>query len=199
MKTNACWAASAAVISLALGWSMAADPKASTNADEVFKAAAEAGRPGPEHAKLAPLAGSWTYTSRFWMGPNQPPIETKGVVERKWILGGRFLEERVNGTGFDGKPGFEAVGLLGYNNSAEQYVSTSTCSMSTGLSSSVGTATAPGTFTFQSKCACPLSKEPVQRRDVIRIESEDRVVMESFMNVDGSEAKLMEFVSVRKK
>ena len=45
----------------------------------------------------------------------------------------------------------------------------------------------------------PLAKEPLKGRDVIRIESNDRVVQESYKTIDGSEVKVMEIVSTRKK
>ncbi len=189
---------SALAVTLVIGWIAAADVKSPAKSDDMARAA-EAARPGAEHAKLAQLAGSWNVTSRFFMEPGKPPIESKGVIERKWILGGRFLEERITGTGFDGKSGFEAIGLLGYNNTAGQYVSTFACSMSTGFGTGVGSATGPGTFTFQTTCACPLAKEPLKGRDVIRIESDDRVVQESYKNIEGSEIKVMEIVSTRRK
>lgn len=199
MKAMVIAAGSAMAMTLVIGWLGAADVKAPASAEELARAAAAAGRPDTEHAKLAPLAGSWDYTARWYMEPGKPPTETKGVIERQWILGGRFLEERTRGTGWDGKPGFEAVGLLGYNRNAGQFVSTFACNMSTGFARGEGTATGPGLFTLQTTCACPLAKEPLRGRDVIRIESDDRVVTESYKIVDGNEVKVMEIVATRKK
>ena len=93
-----------------------ADDNVPQSPAELVKAIAEAGKPGTEHAKLQPLAGSWTYTCKFWMDPSQPPMESKGTIERQWILGGRFLEEKVVGTHFDGNSGFEGFRLIGYDN-----------------------------------------------------------------------------------
>src|SRR4029077_14802211 len=98
----------------------------------LLKALAEASKPGSEHAQLQPLAGSWTYTCKCWMEPGKPPMEMNGTTERQWILGGRFLEEKVAGTGFDGKPGFEGLGLLGYDNGRKKYTSTWACNVGTG-------------------------------------------------------------------
>ena len=105
---------------------------------------AEAGKPGPEHAKLQPLVGNWTYTCKFWMDPSQPPMESTGTIERKWVLGKRFVEEKVVGTNFDGTPGFEGVGLIGYDNGRKQYTSSWTCNMGTGTSTGLGEADASG-------------------------------------------------------
>jgi hypothetical protein len=189
----------ALVLAASTGLILADDAKAPTP-DAVAKAMAEAGTPGAAHAKLKPLAGSWTYTGKCWMDPNKPPVELTGSIERRWILGGRFLEERVSGTGFDGQPGgFEGLGLLGYDNTQQKYTSSFACNLGTGTSTGIGVSDGPGRFTFQSTCYCPLSKAPVQGRDVLRIESNDRLVLEYYKTVDGKEVKAMEFVEVRKK
>jgi hypothetical protein len=161
----------------------------------------EAGKPGPEHAKLQPLAGTWDYTAKCTMDPAQPPIETKGTIERKWIFGGRFLEEKIEGTGLDGTPkGFQGLGLLGYDNVLKTYTYTFACNMGTGISSGTGTADPSAReFTFKSTCSCPIQQKTVTGRDVIRIESNDKIVMESYLVDGGKEQKMMEIVATRKK
>lgn len=189
----------AVAMTLLVGWLAAGDKKAPPTTDEVNKTVAEASRPSPAHAKLNSLAGHWTYTIRCCSCPDQSPVETTGTIQRQWILGGRFLEERIAGTNFDGTPGFEAIGLMGYNNNAQEYVSTFACTMTTGLASGTGRQTSDGVITFQIACSCPLSKEPLRGRDVLRIESNDRVVLERYLPVDGKETKVMEMTSIRKK
>jgi hypothetical protein len=187
----------ALVFTLAAGLSWAEDAKPPQSPEELAKAFAEAGQPGPEHAKLQPLVGSWTYTSRFWMDPDQPPVESKGTIERDWILGGRFLEERVTGEGFDGKPGFEARGLIGYDNGRRKYTASWVSSMCTGSCLGLGEAS-ERTLTFQTEAFCPIQKKVVKGRDEMRIENENRTVAASYHIVDGKEIKMMEIVAVRK-
>jgi hypothetical protein len=190
----------AMAVAVLAGRSFADDVKLPQNQEEFAKLMAEAGKPGPEHAKLEPLAGSWTYTCKFWLDPTKPPAESKGTVERKWILGGRFLEEKVVGTNFDGKPGFEGVGLVGYDNGQKKYTSNWICSMGTGACTGLGVADPSGTkLTFQTESFCPIQKKIVKGRDEIRIESSDRTVAESYMIEDGKEVKMMELVCVRKR
>jgi hypothetical protein len=161
---------------------------------------AEAGKPGPEHTRLEPLAGSWTYTCKFWLDPTKAPLESKGTIERKWILGGRFLEERVTGTSFDGKPGFEGFGLIGYDNGRQKYTSSWACNMGSGTCAGLGNADSTGSkLTFQTESFCPLRKKIVKGREEIRIESSDRTVAESYAIEDGKEIKVMELVAVRAK
>lgn len=180
------------------GW--AEDVKSPPSPEQMAKILAEVGTPGLEHAKLQPLAGSWSYTCKIWMDPSQPPMETHGTIERRWVLGGRFLEEKTTGTGFDGKPGFEGLGLLGYDKAQKTYTSTWACSMGTGTCSGRGTADASGTkFTFQTEVFCPVLKKIIQGHDEIRIESANRVVTESYHVLDGKEVKGMELVAIRRK
>ncbi len=177
-----------------------AEDKPAPNPEELIKAMTEAGKPGPEHAKLAPLIGNWTYTSKFWMDPSKPAMESKGTIERKWVLGKRFVEEKFEGTQFDGKPGFEGFALIGYDNARKQYTYTWNCNMGTGTSNGLGTADAAGKkLTLETESFCPLEKKVIKGREEIRIEGEDKVVQESYMTVDGKEMKVMELIAVRKK
>jgi hypothetical protein len=75
--------------------------------------------PGPMHAKLEPLIGSWKMTGKWRMTPDAPWEEFEADVERKWILGKRFIEETVTSE-FMGQP-FEGVGIVGYDNTREQF------------------------------------------------------------------------------
>lgn len=178
----------------------AADDTVPQSPDQLMKAMAEAGKPGSEHAKLEPLAGNWTYTGKFWMDPSKPPMDCSGTIERKWALGGRFLKEKLQGTGLDGKSDFEGMGLLGYDNGQKQFVSNFACNMGTGICTGVGAYdTSSKAFTFETESYCSMQKKIVKGRDVVRIESNDKVVLESYVMDGGKELKIMEIVSVRKK
>jgi hypothetical protein len=182
------------------GWGQTDGPKTPQSPDELVKALAEAGKTGPEHAKLQPLVGNWTYTAKFWMDPSKPPLEAKGTIERKLVLGGRFLEERVEGTNFDGKPGFEGRGLVGYDNGQQKYTSTWACSNGTGICSGLGAYDTSDTkFTFQTESFCPLRKKIVKGREVIRLDGDEKTVAESYLIEDGKETKVMEIVATRTK
>jgi hypothetical protein len=191
-------------LALALAFGLAAipgqaeDAKIPASPEEFAKAAEAASQPGAAHERLKPLAGQWTYTCRMWMEPGGEPIETKGTIEREWILGGRFLSEKIQGTGFDGKPGFEGVGLIGYDNNLKKYTQTFACNMGTGTSTGVGTLGKSGGLTFQTECACPLSDEKIKGRDEIRFVSQNKIVTESYKTVGSEEVKMMEIIAVRK-
>src|SRR5262245_9642706 len=96
MKTISRFVCSAALALLGgavIHVSQAQEPKTPPSPEAFLKALAEAGQPGPEHKKLQPLVGQWTFTMKFWTDPSQPPAELKGTIERKWIMDGRFIQE----------------------------------------------------------------------------------------------------------
>ena len=92
-------------------WTLAGEARVPDSPQALLKALAEAGKPGPEHKKLEPFVGDWTLTVKLWTNPDQAPAEAKGTVERKWIMGGRFVQETVK-VECDGKS-CEGMGLLG--------------------------------------------------------------------------------------
>lgn len=201
MSTN--WTIKTAAIVLALasgvGQSRGEDAKSSPSPEEIAKAMAEFAKPGPEHKRLDALAGKWTYTGKCWMIPGEPPIEMKGTVERKWILNGLFLEERMSGTGFaDGSP-FESFGLLGYDKHAKKYTWTFACNMGPVASNGVGRVDASGKLVFESTCYCPLEQKEITARDELRFEGKDKVVMESYKMDNGKPVTMMEIVAARQK
>lgn len=179
----------------------AEEPKqANPDPAAMMKMMEEFAKPSEENKKLEPLVGNWTYTAKFFMDPSKSPMESSGTVERQWILGNRFVHEKYAGTGFDGKPGFEGLGVMGYDKGRKMFTSGWICNMCTSISNSHGTSDAEGkTFTFLREEYCPLRQKMVQGRDVIRIESNDKVVMEGYETDNGQERKTMEIVSVRQK
>ena len=72
--------------------------------------------------------------------------------------------------------------------------------LGTGFSTSVGTADQAGkVFTYTREETDPVTKQKSKARDVIRIESNDKYVMEMYKDEGGKEIKMMEIVSTRKK
>src|SRR5262245_66281340 len=89
------------------------EPKAAPTPEALLKALVEAGKPGAEHKKLEPFVGDWTFTMKVWTGPGHDPAELKGTSERKWIMGGRFVQETLRGECCKSGKSFEGLGLLG--------------------------------------------------------------------------------------
>lgn len=183
---------------VATAWSDA--PKKPDSVQEAMKKMEKHATPGAEHKKLEPLVGMWNYTCKVWMDPSKPPMEMKGTIERKWILGNRFIEEKVSGTGMDGKPGFEGIGVVGYDNGEKKFTMSWICNMCTSIATSAGTCDVSGkTFTFENEAYCPVREKKIKGREVLRMESNDRHVMERFEIENGKERKVMEIIAIRTK
>jgi hypothetical protein len=179
------------------GGSGAADSKIPATPADLLKALAEAGKPGPEHKKLEPFIGDWTLTVRLWTDPSQPPAEAKGTVERKWILGGRFVQESAK-VECNGKT-FEGLALLGYNRGEKKFTAVRACGLCGTISHGLATCNDSGTrFECTKEECCPLTGQKVKGRDEIVIESNDKIVVNVFKTFNGKEAKVMEIVTVRK-
>ena len=96
-------------------------PEMSTEASEnpedfIF----ELTQPGPEIKRLEALAGTWSTAIKVWAdGEDAPAYELSGTAERKWILGGRYLEEITENATSDGV--YQGRGYFGYNRAQGLY------------------------------------------------------------------------------
>ena len=170
-----------------------------SKANAEMEAYMKAGTPGPEHKRLDSLAGSWAFTIKMWMDPNQKtPTESSGTAERRWILSGRFLQEDVHSQ-FMGQP-FTGFGIMGYDNIQKKYTTMWIDSMTTAIGTSLGTADASGkVITFEGTHLDPLTGKPVKGRDVLRLLDNNHQNMEAFkVGPDGKEFKVMEIHFTRK-
>ena len=87
--------------------------------------------PGPKHAEMVADAGQWNVHSKFWMDPNAPAEESNFKSSVKPVLGGRFCVENLSGEVM-GMP-FEGMGIVGYDNHKEMWVSVWMDNMSTSI------------------------------------------------------------------
>jgi hypothetical protein len=193
-------AALALGLSVLAGLTLADDAKAPPSSNAVLKALAEAGKPGPEHQKLQPFVGQWTFTLKVWSDPSQPPAELKGAIERKWIMDGRFVQESVRGECATSGKTFEGLGLLGYDAAQKKFTCVKACGLCGTISSSLVTCDSSGTrFEGVKEECCPLTAQKVKGRDEVVIENNDRIVMNAYRTLDGKEVKVAEIVSIRQK
>lgn len=145
------------VMLLAFGASASAQPKKQTKAQaqsgghsaEEMKREMQNARPGPEHARLAKLAGEYTTATKFFAAPGDAPMESSGDAKLSLTLDGRFLIEEDTGT-FAGQPS-KAFKMLGYNNASKRYEGIWTYTMSTAIMTLNGTSSDGGkTATFSA-------------------------------------------------
>ena len=121
----------------------------------------EAGKPGPEHRKLKPFVGDWTFTMKLWTDPSQPPAELKGTVERRWIMGqAQLVQETVKGECSTSSKTFEGMGLLGYDKAQKKFTTTPVCGLCGTVSHNLSNCDASG-----QKFTCRPEMLPAERRE----------------------------------
>ncbi len=155
--------------------------------------------PGAGHKKLDVLVGSWNTQNKMWMDPSKPPEISKGISEHKWVLGGRFLEQRFEGN-FMNTP-FSGLGYTGYDNYKKQYVGTWMDSMGTGILNMTGNFDSSGkVLTATGKYDDPMLGKEVTFREKTTIVNNDEILMEMHgPGSDGKEYKMMEIRYIRKR
>ncbi len=92
--------------------------------------------PAEGHRRLDPMVGTFKTRVTIVMAPDAPAQVSEGDSEHRWVLGGRYLEQRFSGTSM-GMP-FEGRGYTGYDNTKGKYVGTWMDTFGTGLMNSVG-------------------------------------------------------------
>jgi hypothetical protein len=103
---------------------------------EMMQAWIEMSAPGEPHAEMAKAAGIWETTMRVWMqGPDGPVTESTGEAKFE-MFGDRWLLQRQRGE-MMGMP-VRGIGITGYDNFKQKYVSMWVDSMSTAMSTSEG-------------------------------------------------------------
>jgi hypothetical protein len=175
-------------------------PKAAApSQEEMMKAWMAVATPGEAHKKLEPVIGSFTVKTKFWTDPTKPAEETGGTSENKWVLGGRFVEQHVEGTSM-GQP-FSGIGYTGYDNYKRKYVGAWMDSMGTMIMTSAGTADASGKkITFWSTVDDVMMKKTVKVKSLVTIVDADHHTYEMWSPApDGKMFKSLEVRYTRKK
>lgn len=172
---------------------------AAPSPEEMQKAWAAYMTPGEPHARLARLAGSWTTKTKSWWDPTLPPEETTGTTEYRMVLGGRYLEQRFEGS-MMGQP-FSGIGYTGYDNVKKKYESYWIDSAGTGMLVMSGSLDASGKKTvFTGSMVDPTNGKKVALRAVDIEVDADNSVFELWMSgPDGKMWKSMEMSYTRKK
>jgi hypothetical protein len=158
-------------------------------------------KPGPEHKLLASLAGAYEAKVKAYFDPSKGPDESTGTMERKLIMGGRFLQEKYEGKAM-GQP-FFGMGIMGYDKLKKKYTAVWIDTMTTSIMHSLGTYDADKkTFTYVSDEIDPYTGKKMKTRDVLKIVSDKEQLQEMFSRPsegEGPEMKMLEIRYTRKK
>jgi len=164
----------------------------------MMEAMMKAAMPGPAHKALDGMVGSWDTKVTSWMMPGGDPMTSAGTSENKWVMGGRYVEQRFKGD-MMGMP-FEGLGYSGYDNVKKQYFGTWIDNMSTGMMTSVGTGGDAKTMHFKGTYADPMTGKDVTCDEKVTMVDADHMIFEMWgPGPDGKNFKMMEIAYSRKK
>ncbi len=154
--------------------------------------------PGENHRALDPLVGNWDYTVKWWNSPGSEPQVSNGTSEAKWIMDGRFLQQKVQGTSREKE--FQGMGIMGYDNAAKQYKTVWIDDMGTGMMMATGSYDpSTKTFTEEGSYTDPMAGEKTYK-GVTTIKGPDNYTYEMYTSgPDGKEFRALEIVFTRKK
>jgi len=155
-------------------------------------------QPGEHHAHLKPMAGHWNVTSRWRMSPEQPWDESKGTADFSWIMGGRFLVQKVHNAEMMGEP-FEGLGFMGYDALRKQYTSVWIDNMTTSTAMSTGSCDDSGkVLTMIGEGIDPMTGQTKEEKAVHKIINNDKHMFEMYnTGPDGKEFVSLEVVYTR--
>ena len=158
---------------------------------------AKLAQPGKPHKLFATLVGRWTTRTKEWMEPGKPPSESTGSAEMKMLLDGRFLYQEINGK-MMGQP-FSGIGIDGYDNLRNKYVTAWMDTMGTGIFLMEGTASADGkTITLTGRHPQP-GGGYMAHRAIWQIVGPDTQIFEMWgTHHGGQETKILEIRYDRK-
>ena len=145
--------------------------------------------PGPHHEALSAKAGSYKTTSKMWMDPSQPPMETAGTAEIEAVLGGRFVQE-VTKANMMGMP-WEGRGIFGYDNATKKHTGTWFDSFGTMMMSFEGTCKDHcKQISLTANYLDPVTKTEKGMKTVTEDKGDGVAVTTLYDLVDGKEVKM---------
>lgn len=149
--------------------------------------------PGKNHEHLKPLVGEWAMTTKFRMSPDAPWDVSSGESVIEWILGGRFLQQKVKSPATEAFPfPFEGFGLLGYDNFAKKYINLWMDTFATGVMFFKGTCDDSGkVITLTGEFPNPMKDgEITKSRWVYRIINNNKFIFEMWEQDDNKKEYL---------
>ncbi len=150
-----------------------------------YEAMRRLAQPGPGHARLEPLVGAWATTTTMWVAPDQPPLQTHGRATRRWILGGRFLEESLEGQGPDGTP-YAGRLLTGFDNGVGAYRGIWISDGATSMAPFIGRWDEGGYFVFEGAEPDPTGQAaPRPFRRTLELKGDTQRLTQSYRLPDG--------------
>jgi hypothetical protein len=173
-------------------------PPGWTQAD--VQACMVAGTPGNMHEHLAKGAGGWNGKNTMWMVPGGEPMVSDSTTTVTPIMDGRFVKVETKGE-MPGMGPYHGVGIYGFDNVSQKFISTWIDNHSTGIMTGTGELSPDGkTLTWKYSFNCPITKKPSVMREIETITGPDTKMLEMFSAdpKSGKEFKMMSIELTKK-
>jgi hypothetical protein len=142
-------------------------------------AATPAAAPGPEHARLTAMSGTWDVELTFWTRPDRPGLTTKGTSTIRPLFDGLFIEEQIEGT-LNGTA-FTTLAWSGFNPGTRQYEATRISSTNSIRIAESGVWNEQDRC-FELKATYAMAGDTWTQRTVIQPTSADTMVATSYLS-----------------
>ncbi len=159
-----------------------------------------AAMPGKMHEILAKDAGTWKGKCSMWLAPDTEPMISDCTSTITPIMGGRFTKVETSGE-MPGMGPFSGLGINGYDNVLQKFVSTWIDGSNSGMMNGEGELSADGkTMTWKYTMSCPITKKPTVLRQVETNVDANTKKIEMFGDdpKTGKEFKMMSMEYTRK-
>jgi hypothetical protein len=152
------------------------------------------------HARFEPFVGTFKADVFTYMGPDQKPHHSTGVMKNALDLGGRYLHQSYTGDAAGSFPRFEGRGYWGFNATSGKYEGFWIDSVSPFMQTEAGDVDAAGkVWTMIGEMTNPQTGQPMRKRSVITLVDRDHHTIDMYFSTpDGGELKAMTIRYARK-
>jgi hypothetical protein len=160
---------------------------------EDMQACVLAGTPGEMQERLANDAGEWHGTTTMWMTPDSEPMESECTTTVTPMMDGRYTKVEWKGD-MPGMGPYNGLGIYGFDNVSQQFVSIWIDNHSTGIMKGVGKLSDDGkTLSWKYTHNCPITKKPAVMREIETTTGPNTKTLEMFTTdpKSGKEYKMM--------
>lgn len=165
--------------------------RAGMTPEEMAAAWEKIATPSESHKLLDAMAGNFTAVVKYWIAPDQPPVESKATSQNEMILGGRYLKQSYKGD-FRGKP-IEGMGIIGYDNVRKKYTAMWVDTSGTDMLLTEGDAdAAKKTIKAQGTFKDSLTGKQGKLRTVTELVDASTIKYELYKTRSGKETKVLE-------
>ncbi len=154
--------------------------------------------PSEVHQKIEKSNGLWSAEVTMWMAPGLDPIKSRGTVENKMILEGRYQESDFKSE-FQGMP-MLGKSILSYNNDTKRFTSIWIDNFGTGMMVLNGSMADSGNaILLEGMMYDPMSGKDIKVLETYTFIDENTEKMEMYSFAEGEKFKTMEILFKREK